>query len=436
MAIALADGRILSPEELDLAVWPTFTAMSQRGLRVDKTKLLTLRAEVERKFNAEHELLNVLAGRPLNPHSSHDVGRWLSDAHLLSGKRTKGGAPATDERSLVLLGDRSPVPGVVLECRGLKKLLSAFIDPVLEKIAGGESVIHPRWRLTKTRSGRPSCEDPNLLAFPTRDYYGKRVRECFVARPGHVLISIDFSQIEPRVGAALSKDPGLLKVYRDKLDLYADMARRIFRVIYTDKELKSDDKLSRLYRQPAKIILLGAVMYGMQEKHLYEEFIKWGVGTPSAPHFDEAQCGEFVRRRFEPYPLLGDLVRKTVEAALLADGWAQTAGGRGRFLPALLLQGNRWPASSMRAEAERQAFNHLIQGTAQEEMKSAMLRVEAAELQQIWALLQVYDEMVFEVVEGRADEQKRELIRIMSTIFQGVEIPAGGSISDSWGGLK
>ncbi len=426
-----------SPEQLDLAVWPTFVAMQQRGLRVDVDRLQTLRVEVERKLRSEEEVLNVLAGRVLNPHSSHDVGRWLQEAKLFSGKRTKSGkSPATDERSLVLLGDRSPVPGVVLECRGLRKLLATFIDPVMEKVRHGEPVIHPRWRLTKTRSGRPSMEDPNLLAFPTRDYYGKRVRQCFVARPGCVLISIDYSQIEPRVGTALSRDPGLLAVYTQKLDLYADMARRIFRVNFTDKMLKGDDQLSRLYRQPAKIILLGAVMYGMQHKHLFEEFLKWGVGTPSSPHFDEAACVEFVRRRFEPYPLLGQLVRDTVRLALSAGGWAYTQGGRGRFLPALLLAGNRWPASSMRAEAERQAFNHLIQGTAQEIMKMGMLRVEDEGLPECWPLLQVYDEMVFEVGAARADETRRRLIEVMSTSLLGVEIPAGGSISDSWGGLK
>lgn len=426
----------LSPEQLDLAVWPTFVRMSRRGLRVDNAKLLALREEVQLKLDAEQQILNIVAGRELNPHSSHDVARWLTEANLLSGKRTKGGAPSTDERSLTLLADRSPVPGVILECRGLRKLLATFIEPVLDKTMHGDPVIHPRWRLTKTRSGRPSMEDPNLLAFPTRDYYGKRVRECFVARPGHKLISIDFSQIEPRVGTALSKDPGLLKVYRDKLDLYADMARRIFRIIHTDTELKQDDQLSRRYRQPAKIIFLGAVMYGMQHKHLYEEFLRWGVGTPSAPFFSEGDCEDFVRRRFEPYPALGELVNRTVRAALQSDGWALTHGGRGRFVPALLLTGNRWPATTMRAEAERQTFNHLIQGTAQEIMKEAMLRVEAADLPGLWALLQVYDELVFEVVEALADETKRRLIEIMSTVFEGVAIPAGGSVSASWGGLK
>lgn len=435
----LRDGEPITPERLDLAVWPTFNAMSRKGLRLDVPAMQVLRAEVARKLEAEHELLNVLAGRALNPHSSQDVAQWLVANHLTGRKRTKGGAPATDERTLVLLADRSPVPERILECRGLRKLLTTFIEPVLLKVEGmAEPTVHPRWRLTKTRSGRPSMEDPNLLAFPTRDYYGRRVRECFVARPGCVLISIDFSQIEPRVGAALSKDPGLLHVYANRLDLYADMARRIFRLAagqYSDKELKTDDKLSRLYRQPAKIILLGCVMYGMQAKHLYEEFIRWGVGTPTTPHFNEAACEDFVRRRFEPYPGLGALVAKTVQQALAAGGWAETVWGRRRFLPALLLDGRTWPASSMRAEAERQAFNHLIQGTAQELMKQAMLRVEAAELP-VWPLLQVYDEMVFEADARHADALKAELIGVMSTTLDGVEIPASGSISNSWGGLK
>lgn len=428
----------MKPLELDFAVWPIFTAMTRRGLRVDVGRFETLRREVEEKLEVYEAGVRAVAGWDLNPYSPDHVGKWLRESGLAKGKRTKTGKTATDERTLALIGDAHPLPPMILECRGLRKLVNTFIDPVLELVDGmDEPTVFPRWRLTQVRSGRPSCEGPNLLAFPTRDAFGKRVRECFVARPGHKLISIDYSQIEPRVGAALSADPGLVAVFAEKRDLYADMARRIFRLpsSITDKMLKDDETLSRQYRQPAKIILLGCVMYGMGAKHLFEEFIKWGCGTVAKPNFDEAQCQDFVERRFEPYPLLGRLVEDTVRAARALDGWAMTLGHRGRFLPALMLSGWRWPPATMRAEAERQAFNHLVQGTAQEIMKEGMLRVDAAQLP-IWPLLQVYDEMVYEVPAAQAAELKERLRAIMSTELRGVAIPAGGSVADSWGGLK
>jgi DNA polymerase-1 len=427
----------VTPEELDYAVWPIFTQMTQRGLQVSIPSLFALKADIQRELAVQEEAARAMAGADFNPHSADQVRKWVVGAGLAGRKRTAKGAVATDERSLTLLAERHPLPGIILEARGLLKLVNTFVDPVIDLAVEGDGVVYPRWRLTKVRSGRPSCENPNLLAFPTRDKMGKRVRECFVARPGMKLISIDFSQIEPRVGAALSGDPALLRVFREKLDLYADMARRMFLGLsdFSDKQLKDDETLSRNYRQPAKVILLGAVMYGMGAKSLFDEFIKFGCGTPSKPNFSVEDCEDFVRRRFDPYPELGELVQRTVRDALAAGGWASTVGGRRRFLPALLLEGRRWPASSMRAEAERQAFNHLIQGTAQEIMKEAMLRVQGANLP-VWPLLQIYDEMVYEVRADEAEDLRTELKRVMSTTFRDVAIVAGGSIAASWGGLK
>lgn len=430
------------PEALDLAVWPIFERMTARGLRVDVGKLTGLKADVEDELAAQEAALGAYAGRELNPYSPDDVGAWLKAEGLEGRRRTKGGAVATDERALAQLTDVHPVPGCVLECRGLRKLLGTFIDPTLDMAAKHDGVVHPRWRLTKVKSGRPSMEDPNLLAFPNRDAWGKKVRDCFVARPGYMLVSVDFSQVEPRVAAALSGDTALIRVFAEGRDLYADMARRIFKLHEPDAVFKTEPYNTR-YRQPAKTIMLGCVLYGMQAQLLHDTLIKVGCGTPSEPFYDLAACEDFVRKRFEPYPRLKDLAYAVAREAREADGWATTRGGRGRFLPALFVKGWRWPASKMREEAERQAFNHRIQGTAQEIMKMAMLRVEAemrGRLEPVAPLLQIYDEMVYEVEVAtghvRAEEWAASLAAKMTTTLEGVEIKTSWSVAESWGGLK
>lgn len=438
----------VTPEQLDLAVWPIFARMTERGLRVDLSKLTSLRAEVVEELDAQEAALWAYAGRALNPYSPEDVGKWLYAEGLAGKRRTRTGAVSTDERALSQLVGLHPVPECVLECRGLRKLIGTFIDPTLEISYRHGGVVHPRWRLTRVKSGRPSCEDPNLLAFPTRDKYGKRVRECFVARPGHRLVSVDFSQIEPRVAAALSQDTALLEVFRSGRDLYADMARRVFRLPDHDAMFKLEPLYTRC-RQPAKIIFLGCVLYGMQAELLHDELIKFGCGTAADPFYplrhDEDcvckgagpcpvfTCEDFVRHRFEPYPAVGRLVEETARLARAADGWAETRGGRRRFLPALLIDGHRWPAAKLREEAERMAFNHLVQGTAQELMKEAMLRVDGMAP---FPLLQIYDEMVYEVEASFADEVAPALAATMATCLDGVEIATAYSVADSWGNLK
>lgn len=447
----------MTPEQLDLAVWPTFARMTARGIMVDPQKLIELRTDVAVELEAQEAALQAYAGCDLNPYSPQQVGAWLVRTGLAGRRKRTTGAIETGVRALSLLTDRHPAPAAILECRGLAKLISTFIDPVLEIVEHSpDRAVHPMWRLAGrhskedenkphggTRSGRPSCERPNLLAFPSRvsnqpgmsyTRFGKRVKDAFIARPGFKLISCDYSQIEPRIAAALSKDPGLMDVYLQKRDIYADMARRIFRMTETDAQFKADP-LKTTHRQPAKIILLGCVLYGMGPDSLYEDFIKFGCGTPSKPNFDMAACEDFVRRRFEPYPMVGALVERCVREAATRGGVAITYGGRTRALPALLLDGRTWPASSMRAEAERQCFNHLIQGTAQEKMKEGMIRVEQSRLP-VYPLLQIYDELVLEVRESEAPQVLPDLIRAMSSHFEGIDIVASGSVADSWGALK
>ena len=187
--------------QLDLATWPIFHKMSQRGLLVDVGRMEALRDEVSGYITEQEDLIRELVDVEINPGSGDDVAKYMVTMGY-TGKKTKGKTRlATDERSLAAHKD-DPVIQAVLAHRGHTKLKGTFIDPVLEKAAAPPHTIHPRWRLTKVRSGRVATEDPNLLAFPSRDELGRKVRSCFVARPDMVMVSVDFSQLEPRIVAA------------------------------------------------------------------------------------------------------------------------------------------------------------------------------------------------------------------------------------------
>jgi DNA polymerase-1 len=413
--------------ELDLAVWPQFHRMSQRGLLVDTARVEALLEEVR---NLKQDIMCKMAfavGSEFNPASADQVADYIIEAGLGCWKRTKGkGRPATDERTLA--GYSDPVLKDVVEFRGLNKLEGTFLVPLLEAACANDNVIHPKWKLTRVRSGRVAMEDPNLLAFPVRDDLGRRARDCFVARPGMRMVSIDYSQIEPRIAAALSCDPTLLEIYRTGRDLYTETARKLFR-------LNGDTVDPFRHRLPSKTTTLG-VLYGIGPQKLYEELqrVGCGEGNPLVPYFDLDACAGLISAWFRVYPEVTKLIRTTIETAKQQGGWVFTVGGRGRFLPGLLLDGRWYPHSKLREESGRQAFNHLIQGTAQEKMKEGMLRVDRAGLP-FEPLLQLHDELIGEVPADCADDVAKRMAEIMECEFRGVTLKTEAKVADSWGGL-
>src|SRR3990167_1526410 len=193
--------------------------MSQRGLLVSIPKLEELLANVRAQMAGQLAVIDAIAGRQINPSSGDEVADWMIGVGLTGKSTRRRKRLATDERSLA--GHDHPVLKAVVEYRGLRKLETTFIEPVIQMASKTfDSVIHPRWRLTKVKSGRPAMEDPNLLAFPSREEMGRKVRDCFIARPGYRLLSSDYSQLEPRMTAALSQDSKLLHIFSSGIDLY------------------------------------------------------------------------------------------------------------------------------------------------------------------------------------------------------------------------
>jgi DNA polymerase-1 len=420
--------------ELDLAVWPIFYSMTQRGLLASFDRLDALAKDVKAQMEEQSCLIEQFCGREVNPASGDDVAKWLATEGI-AGKRTPSGRLATDERSM---GQLPQHPGIdaILEHRGLKKLLGTFIEPTIEQAQKDVVLntplygkVHPKWKLTRVKSGRVACEDPNLLAFPSRTEIGKKMRSCFIARPGFKMLSIDYSQLEPRIVAALSGDPSLLGIFADDRDLYTEIAAML-----------------NVTRTVAKTLTLG-ILYGMGEKRLFEQLVMVGcvVGTPPIPVYDIPACGGLIKRWFDTYPGVKKLVEKTLEKAR-STGHATTHYGRERYLPGLFVTGNRWPASFVRQEAERQAFNHLIQGTGMECLKRAMVAVDRAGLGlgchgshgyvAAYPLLAIHDELIYEVPESTAGVIEEAVTTLMSVDFEGVKLKVSSCLGDDWGELK
>lgn len=402
-------------EALDLSVMPIFHRMTKRGMAVDLNALEALLEDMTMELEVSTVKIQELAPG-LDPSSSEDVSAWM-DKEGLTGKRTKKTHRlATDERSLA--GHGHPLLTEVLEFRGLQKMISTFIEPTIQMASKyavemdglrlGE--IHPRWRTTRVKSGRVSMEDPNLMAFPARTEQGRKVRACFVARPGYMLIGADYSQLEPRVVAALSQDAKLVEIFASGADLYASVA---------------DDL--HITRPTAKLVTLG-VLYGMQAKSLREQLLLVGVDMSIE------DCEDLIHQWFDTYTAVRRLVDVTVGRA--ADsGWAYTDMGRGRYLPALFLTGSGWPNATLREEAQRQAFNHLVQGTAAERVKTAMWDVQFRVLT-AYPLLQMHDELIYEVPFLGCDLTADYITSVMESTFNHVKLIAKAHVGNTWSDLK
>lgn len=429
-------------EALDYAVWPMLHAMTVRGLRVDQAALDNLQRKAAGRMDECLAELETLVGHPVNPNSGYDVADWMVEEGFTGRMTPKGDRLSTNEKALRL--HVSPVIDLVLEYRGLQKIVGSFIEPT-RQYSRFDGRIHPRWKPTRVASGRLACgrttassegytqwDSPNLMAFPARDEWGKALRACFVADPGYTMFSIDYSQIEMRNAAALSQDEELLRIYREGRDIYAETVPALFGVPIPD-DWKDNSEWKVAYRLPSKVVTL-AVGYGIGGQSLFEQLLLWGCGTPDAPRFPLEECDPLIERWFGRYTGVRRLGHKVCATARANGGWAVTELGRRRFLPALFYEGRRYPQTKMRAEAERQALNHLIQGTSQEDEKRGMLavwpRAEAGEWE---PLLQIHDEIVGQT---RNPAIVPELAAAMVAERGGVMLKTEWSTGENWSQLK
>ncbi len=415
----------------DHSVLPLLDRMQQTGLPVDLGVAKQLLDEVLAHMAELDVEIKILTGNPdFNPGSGDDIGDWILLESLTVEKHTKTGKIATGKKELAKLVPEHPAVPKILEWKTLEKLRSTYLGP-LPGFVGPDGRLHPRYRHTVVPSGRLSAADPNVMAWPVRSSWGRRVRSTVVAGEGRLLGSWDLSQIEVRVTADESADPILVRALIDGIDIHSNTAKLIFGVS------ESVSGFDLRYRLPAKTVTF-LVLYGGGPEKLLEELLALGVTG-----FDLAACKALISDWFTLYNGVRDYRDHIIQGGR-RHGYVEDRWGRRRWLPGLSLSGSRWPQSKLREEAERQGFNHRIQGGADGYIKRAMVRMWADVLPAVRLhgyaepLLQIHDELMAEVDEGLWAEMNERMLAAMTADSDTLLVPikASGTSARSWGALK
>jgi DNA polymerase-1 len=337
---------------------------------------------------------HALAGQPFNLGSPKQIGEiFFTKLGLPVVKKTATGAPSTDEEVLEKLAEDFPLPAKILEHRGLAKLKGTYTDKLAQLALPRTGRVHTHYAQAVAVTGRLSSNDPNLQNIPIRTPEGRRVREAFVAAAGNVIASVDYSQIELRIMAHISGDAALLGAFRDGLDVHKATAAEVFGVAV--------DQVTSEQRRYAKVINFGLI-YGMS-----------AYGLARNLGIDNTAAKNYIQRYFERYPGVKDYMDRTREEAK-AKGYVQTVFGRRLYLPEI---GS--PNGQRRAGAERAAINAPMQGTAADLIKLSMVKVQQvldAEQRGTRMIMQVHDELVFELPESEVDWLKFEIPRLMAGV--------------------
>jgi DNA polymerase-1 len=367
-------------EQVDRPLVPVVAAMEMAGIRVDRQALAGLSAAYEIEISRLEGEIHALAGEPFTIGSPKQLGEILFEKlKLASGRKSsKTGAWATDVTELERLAeDGAEIAAKVLEWRQLSKLKSTYTDALQDHINPETGRVHTSYVISGASTGRLASTDPNLQNIPVRSEEGRRIREAFVAAPGNVLVSLDYSQIELRILAHIADIPELKQAFADGLDIHALTASEMFGVPL--------DQMTPDIRRQAKAINFG-VIYGIS-----------GFGLARNLRIPRAEAQGFIDRYFERFPGIRAYMDSTV-AFGKEHGFVRTLFGRRIHTPEINAKG---PRSGF---AWRAAINAPIQGTAADVIRRAMIRMPAA-LDGVAAtmLLQVHDELLFEVAEDAVD---------------------------------
>ncbi|MFB9146015.1 DNA polymerase I [Halomonas alkalicola] len=377
-----ATGRLAEVlEEIELPLVPVLSRMERTGVALDPQRLDAQSRELEVRIRELEARAHELAGREFNLGSPKQLGQILFEEQKIPViKKTPKGAPSTAEAVLEELALDYPLPKVIMEHRGLAKLKSTYTDKLPRLVNKGTGRLHTSYHQAVTATGRLSSSDPNLQNIPIRTEEGRKIRQAFIARPGYRIVAADYSQIELRIMAHLSEDRGLLDAFAEGRDIHAATAAEVFGVPL--------EKVSGDQRRSAKAINFGLI-YGMSA---------WGLGRQL--HIERNQAQTWIERYFDRYPGVARYMER-IRTQAAEDGFVETVFGRRLYLPEIHSQ-NR----ARRQGAERTAINAPMQGTAADIIKRAMIDVDAwlqAGEMDAWMVMQVHDELVFEVAEAQVE---------------------------------
>ncbi|WP_437812454.1 DNA polymerase I [Sorangium sp. So ce1078] len=377
--------------QIELPLSAVLAEMELTGVLVDPQALAQLGAQMTTELAALELKAREMVGHDINLASPKQLEAVLFDElKLRSQRKTKTGR-STDADVLETLSEDHPFPGVVLEHRVIAKLKGTYVDALPRLVHPGTGRIHTRWSQAVAATGRLSSQDPNLQNIPIRTELGRMIRRAFVAPPGSVIVSADYSQIELRVLAHLSKDPVLVDAFRTGQDVHVRTAMEIFGV---DEAGVTDEM-----RRRSKTINFG-VIYGMGESALAKRL-----------DISRAEAARFIDAYFARYRGVHEFMERTMAEAKRSES-VRTLLGRRRLLPDL-----RSSDRMRRAQAERIAQNTPIQGTAADLLKLAMVRVPRPVVPGARMVLTVHDELAFEVPAEAVDEAKAKVREAMESVF-------------------
>ena len=396
---------------IEVPLVPVLSRIERRGVLISRELLVQQSSELGKRLLELEGEAHELAGQPFNLSSPKQLGDILFDKLQLPViKKTPKGAPSTAEDVLAELALDYPLPQRLLEYRSLSKLKSTYTDKLPEMINAATGRVHTSYHQAVAATGRLSSNDPNLQNIPIRTQEGRRIRQAFIAPAGYKILAADYSQIELRIMAHLSADAGLLKAFTEGRDVHTATAAEVFEVPL--------ESVSGEQRRKAKAINFGLI-YGMS-----------AFGLAKQLHLGRQEAQQYIDRYFERYPGVADYMDRT-RAVAREQGYVETLFGRRLYLPDINAR-NKMHAQA----AERTAINAPMQGTAADIIKRAMLAVDDW-LQQgktdAHMIMQVHDELVFEVREGDVEPVREHICRLMSEAAElSVPLLVEAGVGDNW----
>ena len=398
--------------EIEMPLMPVLAEMEMNGVCLDTDSLRETSKDFTNRMNEIEARIYELAGEHFNIASPKQVGEILFDKLKIveKAKKTKTGQYVTSEEVLQQLRNKHEIVADILEHRGLKKLIGTYIDALPKLINPKTGHIHTSFNQTITATGRLSSSDPNLQNIPIRGEDGKEIRKAFIPEPGCLFFSADYSQIELRVMAHLSKDENMVEVFREGKDLHAATAANIYK--------KSIDEVTRDERTKSKRANFG-IIYGITV---------FGLAERLDIARDEAKM--LIDGYFATFPQVHDYMEKSKEIAR-QKGYVTTLFGRRRYLPDINSHN-----ATVRGFAERNAINAPIQGTAADIIKVAMIRIHnrfKAEGIRSKMILQVHDELNFSVYPDEKEKVERIVLEEMQAAFPlSVPLVADSGFGQNW----
>ncbi|HEY8085984.1 MAG TPA: DNA polymerase I [Methylophilaceae bacterium] len=385
--------------------------IERTGVLLDAAKLNAQSHELGHKLLVIEQQAYELAGQPFNLGSPKQLREILfGKLGIKPIKKTPTGEPSTDEDVLQELALDHPLPKILLEHRSLSKLKSTYTDKLPKMVNPVTGRVHTNYSQAVAITGRLASSDPNLQNIPVRTQEGRRIREAFIAPPGSHIVSADYSQIELRIMAHLSQDPGLLKAFAAGEDIHRATAAEVFGV--------SMDEISSEQRRYAKTINFGLI-YGMS-----------AFGLASQLDIERSAAQTYIDRYFARYPGVKDYMQRTREAAK-ANGYVETLFGRRLWVPEI-----NSPNGQRRQGAERAAINAPMQGTAADLIKLAMIAVHGWLNEQklkTKIIMQVHDELVLEVPDNELELVKQQLPQLMNGVAKlDVPLEVDAGVAANW----